>query len=334
MRDPYDVLGVGRKATHDELKKAYRKLAKKLHPDANKTDPNAATQFAELNSAYEILGDETKRKQFDRGEIDAEGKPRFHGFEGVHPGAGGRGQGGFNPGFGGFGGPAGGFETFTFGPDGVRRAGRGAGPGGMEDILGDIFGAFGGRGGPQGGPQGGFQGGFGQATGRGEDVTVQVTVTMAEAAKGAKTRVSLPTGKEVEVTIPAGITSGQTVRLRGLGQASPLRQGQPGDALVTVEVAPHPTLKPDGADLRTEAAVPLADAVLGGKVRVDTLEGAVELTVPPMSSSGRTLRLRGRGLPNPSGGAGDLLVTLKIALPDAADPELDALMRKWRAQAL
>ncbi|NJL08457.1 MAG: J domain-containing protein, partial [Methylacidiphilales bacterium] len=207
------------------------------------------------------------------------------------------------------------------------------GPGGMEDILSDILGSFGSRGGPQGGPQGGFQAGFGQATGRGEDVTASVTVTLAEAAKGTKTRVSLPTGKEVEVTIPAGIASGQTVRLRGLGNPSPLRQGQAGDALVTVEIAPHPTLKPDGADLRAEVAVPLADAVLGGKVRVDTLDGAVELTVPAMSSSGRTLRIRGRGLPRGAGGAGDLFVTLKITLPDAADPELDALMRKWRTQA-
>jgi DnaJ-class molecular chaperone len=329
MRDPYDVLGVGRKASQDELKKAYRKLAKKLHPDANKNDPNAATKFAELNGAYEILGDETKRKQFDRGEIDAEGKPRFHGFEGFRPGAGARGPGG-GPG-GGFAG----FESFSFGPEGFRRAGGGPGggpAGGMDDFLSDILGAMGGRAGA-GGAERGFHPGFGAASGRGDDVNAQVTVTLAEAVKGTKKRLSLPTGREVEVTIPAGIASGQQVRLRGLGHPSPLRQGQAGDALVTVEVAPHPTLKPDGENLRTEVAVPLADAVLGGKVRVDTLEGAVELTVPPMSSSGRTFRVRGRGLPKASGGAGDLLVSVKVALPEAADPELDALMRKWRAQA-
>ncbi|ALK09733.1 DnaJ C-terminal domain-containing protein [Blastochloris viridis] len=328
MRDPYDVLGVGRKATADELKKAYRKLAKKLHPDANKTDANAATRFAELNGAYEILGDETKRGQFDRGEIDAEGKPRFHGFEGAHPGAGARGFGGGPGGFSGF-------ESFSFRPEGVRRPG-GRGPaggpaGGMDDFLGDILGAMGGR--AAGGQERGFHPGFGAASGRGDDVNAQVTVTLAEAAKGAKKRVSLPTGREVEVAIPAGIASGQTVRLRGLGHPGPLRQGAPGDALVTVEVAPHPTLKPDGENLRTEVAVPLADAVLGGKVRVETLEGAVDLSVPPMSSSGRTFRIRGRGLPKAGGGVGDLFVSLKIMLPETADPELDAVMRKWRARA-
>jgi DnaJ-class molecular chaperone len=312
MRDPYEVLGVPRTASQDDVKKAYRKLAKKLHPDANKNDAKAAVKFAELNAAYEILSDEPKRKAFDRGEIDAEGKPRFRGFEGAHPGG-----GGFE-----------GFETFTWGPEGVRRSGGrgGGGFGGIDDILKNMFGdAARGR-------QADFGNQFEDFTPprRGRDVTADVTISLAEAAKGGGRRVHLPNGKEVEVKIPVGLTTGQQIRLKGQGQ--PGAAGAPaGDVLITVTIAPHPFLKPDGANLRVEVPITLYEAVLGGKVRVPTLDGAVELAIPPGTSAGRTFRLKGKGLPSKNG-RGDLYASVRIVLPDGKDEALEELMRKWQAE--
>jgi DnaJ-class molecular chaperone len=314
MRDPYDVLGVSKSASAADIKSAFRKLAKKLHPDANKHDPKAASRFAELNAAHEILGDVEKRKAFDRGEIDAEGKPRFQGFEGF--GAGGPG--------GGFGGE-GVFETFSFGPGGFQRSGaRGRGNfGGFEDILKDVFS---GRGGGRSG--GGFQFEDEEVPpSHGGDLTATVTITLAEAANGTKRRVQLPTGKEVEVKIPAGLAEGQQIRLKGQGAAGP--RGRPGDVLITVSVAPHPLFERDGADLRLELPVTLYEAVLGGKVRVPTLDGAVELAIPAGTSAGRTFRLKGKGFPAKDA-TGDLLATVRIVLPDGGDAELEELMRKWR----
>jgi DnaJ-class molecular chaperone len=311
MRDPYDVLGVSKSASAADIKSAFRKLAKKLHPDANKHDPKAASRFAELNAAYEIVGDAEKRKAYDRGEIDAEGKPRFQGFEGFgagHPG--------------GFGNESA-FETFTFGPGGFQRSGgrtRG-GFGGFEDILKDVFsGARGGRGGAQ------FEEEEFPAP-HGGDVTAAVTITLAEAAKGAKRRVQLPTGKEVEVKIPPGLATGQQIRLKGQGVAG--ARGRPGDVLITVTVAPHPLFERAGTDLRLELPVTLYEAVLGGKVRVPTLDGTVELAIPPGTNAGRTFRLRGKGFPAKEG-TGDLLATVRIVLPEGGDAELEELMRKWR----
>jgi DnaJ-class molecular chaperone len=315
MRDPYDVLGVSKSASAADIKSAFRKLAKKLHPDANKHDPKAASRFAELNAAHEILGDVEKRKAFDRGEIDAEGKPRFQGFEGF--GAGGPG--------GGFGGE-GVFETFSFGQGGFQRAGgraRGGGFGGFEDILKDVFsGRSGGRSG------GGFQFEDEETQpAHGGDVTATVTITLAEAAKGTKRRVQLPTGKEVEVKIPAGLAEGQQIRLKGQGAAGV--RGRPGDVLITVSVASHPLFERNGADLRLELPVTLYEAVLGGKVRVPTLDGAVELAIPAGTNAGRTFRLKGKGFPTKDA-TGDLLATVRIVLPDGGDAELEELMRKWR----
>ncbi len=318
MRDPYTVLGVSKSASEAEIKSAFRKLAKKLHPDANKHDPKAATRFAELNAAYEIVGDDEKRKAFDRGEIDAEGKPRFHGFEGAHPGGGGA---GFGPG-------GAHFESFSFGPDGFQRRSAGGGGGfrgggGFEDILRDMFGSA--ARGRAGGAQ--FEAGdFGGPVG-GQDLQASLTIPLADAAKGTKTRVHLPTGKDVEVKIPAGLVSGQTIRLKGQGW--PSARGPAGDALITVTVAPHPLFTPDGADLRLELPITLYEAVLGGKVRVPTLDGALELTIPPSTDSGRTFRLKGKGL-KAKGGAGDLLATVRIMLPEHIDDELEELMKKLR----
>ncbi|MBS0247021.1 MAG: DnaJ domain-containing protein [Proteobacteria bacterium] len=329
MRDPYTVLGVSKTASEAEIKSAFRKLAKKHHPDANKNDAKAASRFAELNAAYEIVGDDEKRKAFDRGEIDAEGKPRFQGFAG-QPG------GGFHPGAGGFGqgfgqGGGGGFESFSFGPDGFQRrsAGAGAGGSGFEDLL---RGMFGGRAQPGAGGRG-YSTEFepedfgSQATG--QDLAASLTISLTDAAKGATQRVSLPTGKEIEVKIPAGITSGQQIRLKGQGYPGPL--GRNGDAIITITVAPHPLFKADGNDLRLELPITLYEAVLGGKVRVPTLDGAVELAIPPGTNSGRTFRLKGKGLKAKGGKThGDLLATVRVVLPDSVSDDLKKEIEKLR----
>jgi DnaJ-class molecular chaperone len=305
MRDPYEVLGVPRSASAAAIKSAFRKAAKKHHPDSNKGDPKAAERFAEINTANEIIGDEDKRKQFDRGEIDAEGKPRFQGFGGGDP----RGRAG-----------PGGFETYTF------RSGGGPGAGGggsFEEILNSMFGRGGAR---AGGGASQFEfdtGGIGVDL----DINASLTVSLEDSVEGAEKRVRLPTGKELNVKIPAGVAAGQQIRLKGQGETAPGHR--PGDVLITVNIAPHPFFKVDGSDLRVDLPITLYEAVLGGKVRVPTLGGAVELSLPKNTSSGRTFRLKGKGLPK-SGDNGDLFVTTKIILPDGNDSELEQLMQKWR----
>jgi DnaJ-class molecular chaperone len=324
MRDPYEVLGVSKSASAQDIKSAFRKLAKKLHPDANKHDKDAASKFAEINAAYEIVGDADKRKAFDNGEIDAEGKPRFQGFEGFGAGAG----HGPHPGFG----QGGAYETFTWGPEGYSRNGGqpgGGNFGGFEDILKEAFAGRAGRGGGRGGRRGGYEfeaDDFGG--GQGADISASLTITLPEAAHGVTKRVELPNGKEVEVKIPAGLAEGQQIRLRGQGQPG-LGGGKAGDLLISVSVAPDPVFERDGNNLRMNLPITLYEAVLGGKVRVPTLGGAVELNLPAGTNSGRTFRLKGKGFPAKSG-AGDLMATVRIMLPEAADPDLEALMKKWR----
>lgn len=319
MRDPYTILGVSKGASGAEIKSAYRKLAKKLHPDANKHDAKAASRFSELNAAYEIVGDDDKRKAFDAGEIDAEGKPRFRGFEGTQQPGGGFGQGG-------------GFENFSFGTDGFQRRGgaAGGGAGGFEDLL---RGMFGGRASPGGGARGytnQFEPeDFGANVGGGQDIAVTLTITLPEAATGASTRVNLPTGKEVEVKIPAGIATGQQIRLKGQGYAGPA--GRAGDVIITITVAPHPLFKTEGDDLRIELPITFYEAALGGKVRVPTLDGAVELAIPPDTNSGRTFRLKGKGLKvKGAKTAGDLLATVRVVMPDKATDDIKELAKKFR----
>jgi len=307
MRDPYEVLGVSRTASEAEIKSAFRKLAKKHHPDQNKTDPKAKERFGEANSAYEIVGDKAKRKQFDRGEIGADGKPRFQqGFGGFD----GFGQGGPTRG-----GPGASTRTFRWSSGGAADGD----PFSSDDILSDILGGFGrGTRGP-GRPQ----------AARGEDVTASVAVTLEQIVNGEKARVDLPTGRTVEVSIPPGTKPGQAIRLKAQGRPGALG-GSPGDALVTVDFVPHPLFRVEGDTLRRDIAITLDEAVLGAKVRVPTLDGPVTLTVPPKSSGGRALRLKGKGLPRAGGGRGDLLVTLRVVLPEGGDEELEALMKKWR----
>src|SRR5260370_11342632 len=311
MRDPYDVLGVSKGASAAEIKNAFRKQAKRLHPDANKHDPRAAARFAELNAAYEILGEEDKRKAFDGGQVEAEGKRRFQGFEGFGRG---RRQGGCKP--------EDVFETFSWGRDGFQHTrGRAGGFVGFEDVLKEAFGGAG-RSGQAGG---GFR--FEQEHRPGQDSRAALTITRREAAKGTDKRVQLPTGREVDVKIPAGLNEGQVIRLKGRGLAG--SGGGAGDLLITVSVAPHPLFTRNGADVRLELPVTLYEAVLGARVRVPTLDGAVELAIPPGTSSGRTFRLKGKGFPAKQG-KGDLLATVRIVLPEGGDSDLEELMRKWR----
>src|SRR6202041_3125823 len=311
MRDPYEVLGVPRGASAAAIKSAYRKLAKKHHPDANKNDPKSAARFSELNSANEIIGDEDKRKQFDRGEIDADGKPRFQGFPGGDPRA--RGAS-----------PGGGFESRTFRTGGAGAGGFGGG--GFEDILNSMFSGGGVRG-ARPGAGGAFEfdpGGIALDL----DLSVAMTVSLEESVNGAEKRVRLPTGKELNVRIPAGVTAGQQIRLKGQGETAPGHP--PGDLLITISIAPHPFFKVAGGDLRVDLPITLYEAVLGGKVRVPTLGSAVELSIPKNTSSGRTFRLKGKGLPKAGGATGDLFATTRIMLPDGNDSELETLMQKWR----
>jgi DnaJ-class molecular chaperone len=306
MRDPYEVLGVKKAASEAEIKSAFRKLAKKLHPDQNKTDPKAKERFAEINSAYEIVGDKAKRKQFDAGEIDANGKPRAPGFEGFGFG---RAAPGANPG--------GGARTFRWS---TGAGGAGGDQFSPDDILGEIFGGFG-RGATRERPR--------QPPVPGEDVAATVMVSLEQLVRGEKVRVELPTGRTLDVAIPPGTRSGQTIRLRAQGRAA--IGGPAGDALITVEVAPHPMFRVDGENLRRDVTVTLDEVALGTKLRLATLDGPVTLTVPPKSTGSGALRLKGRGLPKAGGMRGDLLVSLRIVLPEGGDADLEALAQKWRA---
>ncbi len=309
MRDPYDVLGVSKSASAADIKKAYRQLAKKYHPDRNKDDVKAKERFAEINTAYEIVGDEKKKAQYDRGEIGPDGKPK--GFEGFGAG----GPGGFSRAWRSAGSGPGANQHFEFNFGG-GQGGAGAG-GGFDpsDLFADLFG---GRRRAQPTPE------------RGEDVVATATVPLETAARGGSARVILPSGRTLEVKVPAGVEDGQQIRLRGQGQPG-ARGGEPGDALVTVKIAAHPYFKPDGRDLRLDLPVTIYEAALGAKVQTPTLDGKVELAVPPGSNGGRVLRLRGKGLPQTeSKPAGDLYVTLKIMLPEEPDAEFEARMRELR----
>ena len=308
MRDPYEVLGVSKKASEAEIKKAFRTLAKKFHPDTHANDPKAVKKFQEISAANEIVGDKEKRAQYDRGEIDAAGQPK-----GFNPGAG---AAGFEQGFAGFRGRPG-----AGGPHGFEyEFGGGGNPEGFhaEDIFADILGGLGG-----GGSRRRSQ------PRKGADVQLQTTVALQEAALGGTRRVVLADGRQLEVRIPPGVKDGQQIRLRGQGVPGE-RGGPPGDALITVAIAPHPYFERDGRDLRMDLPITLKEAILGAKVPVPTLTGPVTVTVPPNSNSGRVLRLKAKGLPGTGGEApGDLYARLTVALPDTPDPKLDGFAKAW-----
>ncbi len=309
MRDPYAALGVTKSASEKEIKSAFRKLAKQYHPDANAKDPTAAARFNEANHAYEILGDKEKRAQFDRGEIDAEGKPKFQGFGG--------GPGG-SPFAGRRAGQPGGFE--------FRSSGRAEDFGG-ESAFSDFFEqAFRGAGGGRGGDRAGFSAAR-EAAAKAADIKANLRVRLADIVSNEKVEAIFPNGKRLAIRLPDGVEDGQTIRLKGQGQPAAYPGGAAGDALVTINVAAHPRFRVEERDLVYDLPVPLKTAVLGGKVEVETLDGRIALSIPAWTDSGKTFRLRGRGLTTKSGGRGDLLATVRVMLP-TGDHELEELLRQ------
>jgi DnaJ-class molecular chaperone len=310
MADPYQTLGVARNADEPAIKKAYRKLAKELHPDRNTDNPKAAERFSAVTSAYDLLSDKDKRARFDRGEIDGDGNPRApFGFgAGTPSGGGGQhsyGRGGFRPGAGP--GGAAGFE------------GEG---GDFSSIFDELFGGGGGGGGPFGRRRAGAA-----PQPKGPDVAYRLPVSFEDAAALRPQRVSLSNGKTIELKLPAGVETGTQRRLGGQGEPGP---GGPGDAIVTIEVQPHRFFTRDGDDVRIDLPVRLDEAVLGAKVKVPTVDGPVMVTVPRGSTSGKVLRLGGKGFHRAGVGRGDQLVTLLIDIP-AADADLARLVEEWQA---
>lgn len=307
MADPYQTLGIARGADDAAIKKAYRKLAKELHPDRNKDNPKAAERFSQVTNAYDLLTDKDKRARFDRGEIDGDGNPTApfgFGGGGGRPGAGGMGGGFRSQGFD-FGGDDGGVD--------------------MSDIFEGLFGAGGGRGG-----SGGFSSGFGRRpASKGANAAYRLQVPFTDAATLSPQRVTLATGQTIDLKLPPGVETGTQMRLSGKGEPGP---GGPGDAIVTIEVQPHRHFVRDGDDVRLDLPITLAEAVKGGQVKVPTVEKPVMLTVAPGTSSGKTLRLKGKGFARKGGGRGDQLVTLQIAIP-ADDAELARFVDGWSGAA-
>ncbi|SLN36123.1 DnaJ C-terminal domain-containing protein [Oceanibacterium hippocampi] len=293
MADLYNRLGITRDASPAQVKAAYRRLAKELHPDRNPGDQIVGERFKEVSAAYHILADETLRARYDRGEIDENGQQRVV-RPGPGPGAAG-GQGGARRGRG----------FFDFEPD---ESG---------DIFADLFGGFRRPGARQAPPT------------RGGDKKYALKVDFLDAARGAKKRLRLADGRQIDVSIPAGITEGQQIRLKGQGEQG---AGGAGDALIEVSIREHPLFRRDGNDLRIEVPVTLPEAVLGARIKVPTTTGQVTLTVPEGSNSGTTLRLKGKGIANAkTGQTGDQYVTLKIVLPEKPDPELKKWVSRWAA---
>lgn len=296
----YDILGVSKSATEAEIKSQYRKLARKYHPDLNKDDKNAAERFKEISAAYDILGDKDKRQKYDNNEIDAEGKPT--GF-----GAGGFGTGSFNSG-------AGGYHSYS-------SNGFNAGGFDFSSLFGeDIFSQFSNAGGS------GFAGtGYGaRRPQKGQDVAYSLDVDFLDAAKGAERNVAL-NGKHLNIKIPAGTTSGQVLRLKGQGFVGS-NGGINGDALVTVNIRPHQYFKADGKNIMIDLPISVKEAVLGAKITVPTISGKVNVTIPPYSSSGEKLRLKGKGIKSKDG-IGDEIINLVIMTPKMKNNELENVLK-------
>jgi DnaJ-class molecular chaperone len=305
--DLYQRLGLKRGASEAEIKKAYRSLAKQLHPDRNKDNPNAAKRFAEVTQAYDLLSDKDKRARYDRGEIDEEGNPKMPfggGFGGYSAGSAGPQPGGA------------GFENFNFGDPETAD-------------LSDLFeGLFGGGGGQR--RAGGF-GGFRQRARvpqKGADVAYRLKIPFEDAVALKPQRITLADGKTIDLKLPQGLEDGTRIRLAGKGQEGPDGRG---DAIVTIEIAPHRFFARDGTNIRLELPVTLKEAVLGAKVKVPTPEGPVMVTVPKGTSSGKVLRLKERGFVAKDGKRGDQLVTVEVHIP-TDDTDLQRFVEKWNGE--
>ncbi len=296
--DPYTVLGLPRAATEDDIRRAFRKLAKELHPDIRPGDKASAERFKKVAGAYEILGDAEKRRQFDRGEIDANGDPQRSYERHASTAGGSRGR----PGAGG-------------------GAGPGVGPDfGFGDVFSDLFGGGRGPGGPRGA-------GFSL---KGQDARYTLEVEFLEAVLGAKKRVTMPDGAALDLNVPAGVTDGQVLRLKGKGGPG-IRGGEPGDAMVEIRVRPHPEFRREGDDILLDVPVTLDEAVLGARIEVPTTSGRVALAIPKGTNSGRAFRLKGKGANNPSTGVtGDQIVTVRIELPPVIDESLAYFLTEWK----
>jgi DnaJ-class molecular chaperone len=287
-QDLYAILGVKRTASNDEIRRAYRKLAKDLHPDQNKGDPKAEEQFKLVSAAFAVLGNPEKRKRYDAGEIDAMGNERANPFYRDYPA--------------GEAGARGGFDGFN------------AGSSDFSDLFGDLFGRR--------GPGGAF-------TMRGMDFRYNLEISFLEAVNGTKKRVQFPDNETLDIQVPSGVESGQTLRLKHKGGPGAGR-GEPGDALIELKVAPHPLFGRDGDNITLEVPISLHEAVLGARIEVPTIDGRVTVSVPKGASSGQILRLRGKGIKSGRSGAqGDQLITLKIVLPVSVDGELERFMHDW-----
>ena len=297
MADPYSILGVSKGATEKDIKSAYRKLAKEFHPDRNKGNPSASEKFSDATKAYDLLSDKDKRAQYDRGEIDMEGNP-------TGPFGYGGGGGGFSRSQGGAG--AGGMGGFNDGVD-------------FGDIFDGLFGGGGGR------SQGGSPYGRNAPPPKGANIAYKLSVEFLDAATQASQRITLSDGKTINLKLPNGVDTGTQMRLGGKGQQGP---GGNGDAIVTITVKPHIFFKRDGNNVRLDLPITLKEAVLGGKVKVPTVEGAVMLTIPKNSNSGTQLRIKGRGFTGSNGVRGDQLIELQIQLPKD-DAELQAFAENW-----
>lgn len=305
-RNPYSVLGVPPAASDADIRAAFRTLAKKYHPDRNRDDARAEEKFKEISAAFDIVGDADRRKKYDRGEIDEQGKerPQYQyrqwtgGPGGPGPGAAGPGGPGYNGGF--------------------------ANKGDFDD-LGDIFADLFGRGRTgTGGAQAGAL--------RGRDLKYRLEVEFLDAAKGAKKRVTMPDGRTLDINIPGGLEDAQTLRLKGQGEAG-VGGGPAGDVYVEIQIKPHPLFERQGDDIHIEAPITLKEAVLGGKITAPTIAGEVAITVPKNSSSGAVLRLKGRGVAREGRPAGDQYVKLKIVLPEGGDKELEDFVKGWSGAA-